>query len=295
MKSLSEHIESKNELSTADIALYVVDSLKHKDMTPAIQNSFAHVGIQPVDRSKILEMIKNEKPDEMLLRDKALQVAVTLANEKLESLENLSGQKRKRDEEDKARRVRSKGIIDNSMAIVLTDPSSVVALQMKKSMSELKKLSATDLHVEMIRNGWTIDSIKRPNGHGFLSKVDLLKKVSDQFEEDRKKHEANLQLELEKKLVRAPALQLLNHSATQTEMSPAVQVEQRPSLQVPGPHNLVPSATHQMSTEIEQEPAQQSPSTADVLRPPREKENPICVGKRRRRPSAKMRELQECA
>jgi hypothetical protein len=57
---------------------------------------------------------------------------------------------------------------------VLTDPTSIAMIQVGTRMTELKKLNATDLRVEMIRMGWVLSEIMKPDGKQFKNMKELL-------------------------------------------------------------------------------------------------------------------------
>ena len=159
--------------SSSDLALFILDALKMLNLSRSICHFFRHVGVEPFDQSHIFDMIKNEKPEESLLSNPQVHLAVTMTCEYLESCETLSAAKRKYDEQEKEKRKKYKNGVDTSFAIVMTDPTAIATIQVGAKMTEIKKLNATDLHVEMIRMGWVLKDIQKPDKNQFKNMKEL--------------------------------------------------------------------------------------------------------------------------
>jgi hypothetical protein len=106
---VAEQVEAKLAFSSADLSYFIQKALQKENMVRSIKNSFSHVGIVPLDRRKIEKMIQNEQPKINLIdTDLQLGLAVSLTHEKLEKLEHLSGEKRKRDQAEKEKKKEEK-------------------------------------------------------------------------------------------------------------------------------------------------------------------------------------------
>jgi hypothetical protein len=92
---IAEHVESKQTVSLADLSIFIGRSLSCPNIPRAIINSFQHCGVFPIDRSLIPQMIASELPNIAMRTDPLVEAPFQLASEKLDSLEHLSGQKRK--------------------------------------------------------------------------------------------------------------------------------------------------------------------------------------------------------
>ena len=125
------------------MAAYIIEVLKNPEMSAAIRNSFRHVGVIPFDREKIQQMIKVEQPRVNLLdTDLRLTVAVSLGSSEIARMEHLSGEKRKRDEEQKKMQKHAKPFVDNSFGIILTNAKIIAGLDAQTALTSIQKLSA---------------------------------------------------------------------------------------------------------------------------------------------------------
>ena len=98
-RAISHHVEAHQRFSSSDIVSFTLKAWSQENIVRSIRNSFRHVGIEPFDDSRMFTMIEQEKPKEELLQSNlVLQTAVLMAKDHLDTLENLTKEKRKRDE-----------------------------------------------------------------------------------------------------------------------------------------------------------------------------------------------------
>ena len=174
-ESIERHVTAKLAFSIPDVSLHIIKSLCHPDMAIAIRNSFRHVGVSPFDRGKISKMIAKEQPKVSLLdTDERLAIAVSLASDELAKLDNLSSEKRKRDEEQNQWKKRSKAFVDNSFAVVVTEPASISGLDAQTTLSELRKLPAESLRKKMLEIGFKKEEICKPGASSYCPMKELL-------------------------------------------------------------------------------------------------------------------------
>ena len=178
---LASFLELKQPMTLADIAKWCIQALGD-ELKPSIVNSWKHVGIYPLDRSRIEQMIKNEMPDQALLKNPAFQAGVDLAFEKMEELDHLSGLKRKMDEAEKEARKKPKNF-DTNFAATLTAPDRIVYLMERKEKARIQKLKVKPLRAEMITKlGLTDEQLKQPKSKKYRTKKELQSMVDQHFE-----------------------------------------------------------------------------------------------------------------
>ena len=204
---VSKHTETHLKFSSSDMASFILSALCEQNMQWSIVNSFRHVGITPFDRSKMFRMICDEKPNEHLLQnDPALQVAVSMANDHLNTLENLSHEKWKWDDEEKEKWKKKRMVLDTSFATVMTAPTTISTLQIGLSMTDIWRLKVGDLHDEMVCLGWTDLQLRKPGGKTYLNMKELHGMVEKKYDDLREQHEATIKANIEKMLVQPPPL-----------------------------------------------------------------------------------------
>ena len=120
-KIAARQVEAQQKFSSSDISSLTLSALREPNMKRSIVQSFQHVGVVPFDRNQMYHMIRQEKPNDLLLRNNPLlQTAVALTREHLNMLENLCQDKKTHDEADQQKRKRKSVSLDTSFAVVLT-------------------------------------------------------------------------------------------------------------------------------------------------------------------------------
>ena len=203
---VAPHIEAKQQLSNSDVGLMISNALKEKNMKSSIINSYRHVGVEPFDRLRMERMIADEKPDQESLNDPAIRLAVQLCQDHLNTLDNLVGEKRKRDEKEKEKKKRKKVGVSTSYTTILTNAENLASIQLGLQYTALVKLSASDLHVEMIQMGWTLSEIQQPGKNKFHTMKTLHAMIHEKLEAEHKNQQKKIDEEIKNKLAIAPAL-----------------------------------------------------------------------------------------
>lgn len=224
-KVISNHIEAHLEFSPSDMVVYILRALSQNNMKRSITNSFRHVGIEPFDPDRMYAMMRQEKPNELLLeQNPVLQVAVSMAKDHLDHLDGVCHEKRKRDDEEKEKRARRRMTLDTSFAVVLTDPGSIATIQMSTTMSDIMRKKAGELQNEMLALGWCEDELKKPGGSGFRNKKELQEMVRQRLLQSKSAQEEKIREEIEKRLIHPPSLSLVS-VPLQAETSSSAEME----------------------------------------------------------------------
>lgn len=202
------HIEAKQTLANSDVALMITEALKKPNMKKSIINSYRHVGIEPFDRLQMARMISDERPDESTLDNPAVTLAVAMCKEHLNTLDNLVGQKRKRDEQEKEKKKLKKVGISTSYAMILTNAENLAAMQLGMQYTLLTKLHAVDLHVQMIKMGWTLADITQPGKKKFHTMKTLHAMIYKRLESLHDNQTKKIEEEVAKQLFHAPPVSI---------------------------------------------------------------------------------------
>jgi hypothetical protein len=88
-------LEIKKSITHATLAINIYDALVLPNMNNAIMNSFRHYGIYPFDKAKIIKMITNEQPDQMLFQNIHVEATFNLVSQHMNTLESFKIEKRK--------------------------------------------------------------------------------------------------------------------------------------------------------------------------------------------------------
>jgi len=184
----------------------ILQAMKEGNMVRSILNSYRHVGVEPFDPLMMTKMIANEKPDEKSLEDPAVVLAVQMCKDHLEKLDNLVGEKRKRDEKEKARKKQKKVGVSTSYATVLTNAETLASLQLGHEYTTILKLKARELHAEMIRMGWTFAELQQPQTNKFHTMKTLQKMVLDRLDAEHEKQRTKIDEKLKQDLAHVSPL-----------------------------------------------------------------------------------------
>ena len=165
-------------------------------------------------------MIWQEKPNDLFLwNNPALQVAVSMTQEHLNTLWSLCQEKNQCDEAEKWKWKRRNAALDTSFAVVLTESPVITTLQSSASMTECKRLKASDLHKEMLHLGWSDIELRKPGGKKYLKMKELHEIMQKKLENLKEQHQATIAAEIEKQLVRPPQLPLLCSALVEATLS----------------------------------------------------------------------------
>ena len=174
-------------------------------MKKAIKGSYRHVGIEPFDRGRIEQMIRNEKPNSALLNDPLVSQAVVLVEQKLNEFDNLITKKRKRDGEEKAKkRVKKNATLNTAFALVLTNSEPLAELSRNSKYSEILKMKAEVLHQEMILLGFKDEDIRKPGKSQYKSVKELRSMIKEKFDDLQKELQLKIEREIQKRLAVPP-------------------------------------------------------------------------------------------
>ena len=207
---IAPHVEAKLPVSASDLAVSICDALLKLNMPKAIINSFRHIGIYPLDQSKIEEMIKNECANDALYENPIVQAAFALTSEKLESLELLSGLKHKRDKEEKQKQKKRRKTIDNSFCVLLTNAEQIANLIDGEQLNKLLKLKADDLHKAMLQMGYKVEEISKLNSAHFHPMKELHKLLEEDFDQRHQNVVENIEKLVKDWLVHCPEQPLVH-------------------------------------------------------------------------------------
>ena len=194
-------IEAKVTLTSVKLCEAIYQACVNENLKIVVKNSYEHVGIFPLDKSKMLVMIESEKP---VLRDENIEKAVVLVKEKLKEIRDIQMMDVEERQEEKKRK-RRKVALDTSFATVLTDPSKIAQLVQQKSESEIKKLRVNELQTYMLTEMAFSPSDLQANGKKLIRK-ELLFLVKQKNEQKVKEVEKEIENQVGELIKKCPEI-----------------------------------------------------------------------------------------